>query len=303
MSIHLFKLLLEIFLLCGILQNEVVSMTTGQRIKVARKKAGMTQAELAQKLGIPFQSVSQWERDLRNPKIETLQRIAAALGVSLDDLLELRPLPDDLAKVFLTRSIGPNIVALRQAANMSQKELSEKTGIPLKYLQSFESGTGGYFPTEDDLLRISGVFGIIPEHIKGTALTQELLLEMIERSKAPEKSEPPAKNITFNATPDPEWVELEKKMEDGTITPDEAQRYRDLADQSMESIRRMIPKAKQRILGLLDSLSKLSDGELRVVSAMVEQMIAERPPTAIQAIPGESEGKDTAPEEKPPTGP
>lgn len=61
-------------------------MTTGQRIKNARKAAGMTQAELASKLGIPFQSISQWERDLRNPKQETLDKIAIALNVSTFEL-------------------------------------------------------------------------------------------------------------------------------------------------------------------------------------------------------------------------
>lgn len=55
-------------------------MTTGQRIKAARKKAGMTQAELANRLGISYVGVSQWENDLRNPKQETVQRIAQALG-------------------------------------------------------------------------------------------------------------------------------------------------------------------------------------------------------------------------------
>ena len=50
-------------------------MTTGQRIKEARKRAGMTQAELAEKLEIPFQSVSQWERDIRKPKKETLEKL------------------------------------------------------------------------------------------------------------------------------------------------------------------------------------------------------------------------------------
>lgn len=64
-------------------------MTTGQLIKAARKEAGMTQAELASKLGIPYQSVSQWERDTRNPKYDTLQRIAAALGVHPGKLMGL----------------------------------------------------------------------------------------------------------------------------------------------------------------------------------------------------------------------
>ena len=54
-------------------------MTTGERIREARKKANMTQAELAQKLNIPYQSIGQWERDIRNPKHATIQRLALAL--------------------------------------------------------------------------------------------------------------------------------------------------------------------------------------------------------------------------------
>ena len=56
-------------------------MTTGERIKAARKRAGMTQAELSSKLGIPFQSISQWERNIRKPKQETIAKIADALNV------------------------------------------------------------------------------------------------------------------------------------------------------------------------------------------------------------------------------
>ena len=61
-------------------------MTTGERIREARKKAGMTQAELADKLGIPYQSIGQWERDLRNPKPGTLEKIASALGINWYEL-------------------------------------------------------------------------------------------------------------------------------------------------------------------------------------------------------------------------
>lgn len=62
-------------------------MTTGQRIKAARKKAGLTQKELGERMGQSFQSIAQWENDLRKPKLETLQRIAAALGTSISNLL------------------------------------------------------------------------------------------------------------------------------------------------------------------------------------------------------------------------
>lgn len=59
----------------------------GLRIKKVRKEAGLTQQQLAKRLGIPYQSIGQWERGIRNPKIETLQAIADAIGVSLDYLL------------------------------------------------------------------------------------------------------------------------------------------------------------------------------------------------------------------------
>lgn len=58
-------------------------MTTGQLIKAARQKAGMTQSELANKLNVPYQSISQWERGTRNPKRETLKRLAKALHVTI----------------------------------------------------------------------------------------------------------------------------------------------------------------------------------------------------------------------------
>lgn len=63
-------------------------MTTGQRIKAARKQAGMTQSALGKELGISYQTVAQWENDLRKPKQETLLKIAKALGVHLRDLVD-----------------------------------------------------------------------------------------------------------------------------------------------------------------------------------------------------------------------
>ena len=59
----------------------------GSLIRRLRREQGMTQQQLAKRLGIPYQSIGQWERGMRNPKIETLQAIADAIGVSLDYLL------------------------------------------------------------------------------------------------------------------------------------------------------------------------------------------------------------------------
>lgn len=56
-------------------------MTIGKNIKTARKIAGMTQKELAEKLKTSQQNLAQYENDKRKPKLETLEKIASALGV------------------------------------------------------------------------------------------------------------------------------------------------------------------------------------------------------------------------------
>lgn len=80
-------------------------MTTGQRIKAARKQAGITQKALGEELGISYQTVAQWENDLRNPKQETLLKIAKALGVHLRDLVDNSWLEE------LDQQLGPEKLA------------------------------------------------------------------------------------------------------------------------------------------------------------------------------------------------
>lgn len=63
----------------------------GARIEKSRKLAGITQKELAKRIGTHFQVISNYERGARKPKIETLGKIASALGVSLESLSGIQP--------------------------------------------------------------------------------------------------------------------------------------------------------------------------------------------------------------------
>lgn len=63
-------------------------MTIGERIKTERKKAGMTQAVLGEKCGMPDSQIRQYESSSVIPRADTIQRIAAALGVLPGDLLQ-----------------------------------------------------------------------------------------------------------------------------------------------------------------------------------------------------------------------
>lgn len=63
-------------------------MTIGERIKATRKKTGLTQKALGEKCNMPDSQIRQYELGMVNPKLETLRRIAAALGVYVGDLVD-----------------------------------------------------------------------------------------------------------------------------------------------------------------------------------------------------------------------
>lgn len=56
-------------------------MPLGEKIRYYRKQKGMTQQELADKLHISYVGISQYETGKRNPKLETMSRIADALDI------------------------------------------------------------------------------------------------------------------------------------------------------------------------------------------------------------------------------
>ncbi len=64
-------------------------MNIGNRIKMLRHRRGVTQEELANKLGITAQAVSKWECGTSTPDVYLLPIISAYFGVSIDDLFDL----------------------------------------------------------------------------------------------------------------------------------------------------------------------------------------------------------------------
>ena len=64
-------------------------MELGKKIRQYRFKAGLTQEQLAEKLGIGAQSVSKWENAVAMPDITTLPLLAEIFGISIDELFDL----------------------------------------------------------------------------------------------------------------------------------------------------------------------------------------------------------------------
>lgn len=64
--------------------------TFGAMIAQLRKDNNMTQAELAEKMGVTDKAVSKWERDLSFPDVSSIPKLAEIFGVSVDTLMQVK---------------------------------------------------------------------------------------------------------------------------------------------------------------------------------------------------------------------
>jgi transcriptional regulator with XRE-family HTH domain len=62
-------------------------MTTGELIRSARLRAGYSQKELAQRLGMASSSIARWETDTVEPGYSTLRRVLQACGFDIPPVL------------------------------------------------------------------------------------------------------------------------------------------------------------------------------------------------------------------------
>lgn len=60
----------------------------GMMIASLRKESGMTQLELADKIGVTDKAVSKWERDISCPDINSIPKLAEIFGISVDALMQ-----------------------------------------------------------------------------------------------------------------------------------------------------------------------------------------------------------------------
>ena len=67
--------------------------TLGAMIAELRKQHGMTQLELAEKMGVTDKAVSKWERDVAFPDTATIPKLAEILGVSVEELMQAKAVP------------------------------------------------------------------------------------------------------------------------------------------------------------------------------------------------------------------
>lgn len=98
-------------------------MTIGEKIREARKSAGLTQEQMAEKLLVSRQAITKWESDKGIPDVDNLKAISTLLNVNIDYLLD--------------NGQDMDTCVIREPIDLSQGKKNSKTNIVLeKYLNA-----------------------------------------------------------------------------------------------------------------------------------------------------------------------
>ena len=124
---------------------------TGGTIKALREQRNLTQAELADKIGVSSKTVSKWETAKGLPDITLLQPLASALGVSVIELMNGEPIANHnvsgnmLRSKFYVCPLCGNIIHTTGAALISccgitlpaleAEEPDEDHGVTVEYVE------------------------------------------------------------------------------------------------------------------------------------------------------------------------
>ena len=122
-------------------------MKIGQNIKKYRKKKGLTQKQLAEKIGTTDSAITRYESNSREPSIETITKIAEALGIPVSKLIE-----DDIL------TLGQNIKKYRKQKGLTQSELAEMIDLKSITIRKYESDDRE--PSIETITKIAEALGV-----------------------------------------------------------------------------------------------------------------------------------------------
>ncbi len=105
----------------------------GERLRALRKKASLTQEQLADNTGFSLMTIRRWEWGERSPRVEEVKALAKALGVSEADLLNDPP-----------EKSGDWVISFKTVAHFDTEEVVDMTGIisPVCSIQAAPNGCG-----------------------------------------------------------------------------------------------------------------------------------------------------------------
>ena len=156
-----------------------------EKLKMLRKKQGLTQTELGEKVGVKQNTFTNWENGKREPNFENLSMLACIFNVSIDYLLSdyIEISKDKLLKLnaeeyfecfsFYIKEIvvrknevevqetisnfGNKLKVARQFRNLTQTEFAEMLGVTKQTIINYEKGLT--IPSFDCIAEITRLLG------------------------------------------------------------------------------------------------------------------------------------------------
>jgi HTH-type transcriptional regulator, cell division transcriptional repressor len=102
--------------------------TFGDRLVAARESMGMTQAQLAHRLGVKLQTLRNWEEDRSEPRANKLQMVAGMLNTSMVWLMSGQGAAPVPARDPAARSEGDDLLVELRAIRSDFVRLGERLG-------------------------------------------------------------------------------------------------------------------------------------------------------------------------------
>lgn len=144
--------------------------TIGRNIAYFRRKAGLTQEELAEIMNVTAQAVSKWENDLSSPDLTSVRKLASVLDVSFEELFngeDSLPIATDADMDRISRRILTIHVQMDSDESGSDKPINVTVRFPAAVvIRAYENGTLSEL-TGEDIPQLATAVAMIKEGVTG----------------------------------------------------------------------------------------------------------------------------------------
>lgn len=158
--------------------------TLGEKIKQLRRRAGLSQEELGNAIGVSRQAVSKWEMDEQQPKAKTLRALSCYFDVEINYFLG-EMASTDAMKRPAEQTLGDRLYAIRKKAGLSQTELAEELQVRRQLVSKWERNA--LKPKGDVLREICAYFQVDESYFYGSP-EEEVCAPKLEPKRQQESS-------------------------------------------------------------------------------------------------------------------
>ena len=132
----------------------------GARLRRLRRRAKLTQTEVATELRVTKQAISNWEKGLHEPHRRHKRALAALYGVPEIELSKRYDFTPDSsgAQPYKRTDVDPSkLIEARRSLGLTQKQAGKPAGLSKTAICQYE--TGARLPSVDAMLRLAAAYG------------------------------------------------------------------------------------------------------------------------------------------------